>query len=147
MQALWAHRDIEYVAYVNSSENQSHQWPMVFTMLFHLHLYSVIKYLSTSHIWIYNRVVQNVSWPVIVAVAESSNRDGEGLPHWVQCVLDHLCLVADGEPASKITDIRPLKGEHIHIAHVVPVKIIPHHFSFLCNVTKCFAGCCLFISA
>lgn len=91
-----------------------------------------IKYLTLfySHsIWIHNRVVQNVFWPVIVAIAESSNRDGKGLPHRVQCVLDHLRLMADGEPAGKITDMMPLKGEHVYIAHIVPVKIIPHHLS------------------
>lgn len=36
--------------------------------------------------------------PVVVAVAKRPNRDGEGLPRWIQRVLDHLCLVADGEP-------------------------------------------------
>lgn len=36
--------------------------------------------------------------PVIVPVAERSDRDGEGLPHRVQRVLHHLSLVADGEP-------------------------------------------------
>lgn len=48
-------------------------------------------------------------WPVIVSIAESSNWDGEWLPYRVQCVLDHLCFVADGEPANKITEIRPLE--------------------------------------
>lgn len=37
--------------------------------------------------------------PVIITVAKSPNRDLEGLPHWVQCILHHLCLVADGEAA------------------------------------------------
>ena len=36
--------------------------------------------------------------PVIVSVAERSDRDGEGLPHRIQRVLHHLSLVADGEP-------------------------------------------------
>lgn len=36
--------------------------------------------------------------PVVVAVAQRSNGDGEGLPRWIQRVLDHLRLVADGEP-------------------------------------------------
>lgn len=36
--------------------------------------------------------------PVVVAVAQRSNRDGEGLPRWIQRVLDHLRLVTDGEP-------------------------------------------------
>lgn len=66
----------------------------------------------------------DVSSPVIVAVAESPNRDGEGLPHWVQRVLNHLCLVADGEPASKVTDLRSLKGKHVNSASVVPVMLI-----------------------
>lgn len=74
-------------------------------------------------------MLQNVFLPVVVAVAESSDRDGEGLPRWVQSVLDHLCLVADGEPVSKITDTWRLKG--VHNAHIVPVKIIPHHLSAL----------------
>lgn len=71
--------------------------------------------------------MSNVFWPVIVAVAESSNRDGEGLPYRVQCVLDHLCLMADGEPAIKATDTWLLKGEYIYIAHIVSVKIISDH--------------------
>lgn len=37
--------------------------------------------------------------------------------------------MADGEPASKTTDIRALKGEHIYIAHIVSVKMIAHHLS------------------
>lgn len=36
--------------------------------------------------------------PVVVAVAQRSNRDGEGLPRRIQRVLDHLRLVTDGEP-------------------------------------------------
>lgn len=36
--------------------------------------------------------------PVIVSVTECSDRDGEGLPHRVQCVLHYFSLVADGEP-------------------------------------------------
>lgn len=43
--------------------------------------------------------------PVIVPVAQRSDRDGEGLPHGVQRVLDHLRLVADGEP---------VRAEQIH---------------------------------
>lgn len=35
--------------------------------------------------------------PVIVSIAECSDRDGEGLPHRVQCVLNHFSLVADGK--------------------------------------------------
>lgn len=93
--------------------------------------------------------MQNVFSPVIVAIAESSNRDGEGLPHWVQRVLNHLRLMADGEPASKITDIRPLQGKHVYIAHIVPARIIPHDFGILCSLiclsTNCFAGCCVFL--
>lgn len=37
------------------------------------------------------------SSPVVVTVAEGTHRYGEGLPHWVKCVLHHLRLVADGE--------------------------------------------------
>lgn len=37
--------------------------------------------------------------PVIITIAESPDRDLKGLPHWVQRVLHHLCLVADGKPA------------------------------------------------
>lgn len=36
--------------------------------------------------------------PLIVSVAERPDRDGEGLPHWVQRVLHHLRLVADSKP-------------------------------------------------
>lgn len=77
--------------------------------------------------------MQNIFPPVIVAIAESSNRDGEGLPYWVQRVLNHLRLMADGEPASKVTDIRPLQGKYVYIAHIVPVRIIPHDFGILCK--------------
>lgn len=38
--------------------------------------------------------------PVIVTIAECPDRDGEGLPYWVQCVLYHLRLVANGEPGN-----------------------------------------------
>lgn len=38
------------------------------------------------------------SSPVVVSVTECPDRDGEGLPHGVQVVLDHLGLVADSEP-------------------------------------------------
>lgn len=44
--------------------------------------------------------------PFIVSVAERPDRDGEGLPHWVQGVLHHLRLVADGESGHKHTQIR-----------------------------------------
>lgn len=40
-------------------------------------------------------------WPVIVSVAQGSNWNSEGLPHRVERVLDHLRLVADGEPVGK----------------------------------------------
>ncbi len=39
--------------------------------------------------------------PVVIAVAESTNGDLEGLPNWVQRILHHLCFVADGKPAEK----------------------------------------------
>lgn len=35
--------------------------------------------------------------PVVVAIAEGAHGDGEGLPHWVECVLHHLCLMADSK--------------------------------------------------
>lgn len=38
------------------------------------------------------------SSPVVVSVTECPDRDGEGLPHGVQVVLDHLGLVADSKP-------------------------------------------------
>lgn len=38
--------------------------------------------------------------PVIVSITECSNRDGKRLPNRVQIVLDHLSLVADGEPGN-----------------------------------------------
>lgn len=38
--------------------------------------------------------------PVIVSITECSNRDCKRLPNRVQVVLDHLSLVADGEPGS-----------------------------------------------
>lgn len=41
-----------------------------------------------------------VASPVIVSVTQSSDRDGERLPNGVQIVLDHLGLVADGEPGN-----------------------------------------------
>lgn len=53
-----------------------------------------------------------LSQPVVVTVAERSNREGEGLPHRVQRVLDHLRLVADGKPEGRRPDVRPpRKGE------------------------------------
>lgn len=39
--------------------------------------------------------------PVVIPVTESSHGDFEGLPHGVQRVLHHLCLVADGESGRK----------------------------------------------
>lgn len=36
--------------------------------------------------------------PVIVSITKCSNRDGKRLPNRVQIILDHLSLVADGEP-------------------------------------------------
>lgn len=44
----------------------------------------------------------SVNLPVIVSIAERSDRDGEGLPHRVQCVLHHLGLVADSEPGDAV---------------------------------------------
>lgn len=41
--------------------------------------------------------------PVVITIAKSPNRDLKGLPHWVQRVLHHLCLVADGKPAERET--------------------------------------------
>lgn len=35
--------------------------------------------------------------PVIVSIAQGSDGDLEGLPYWVQGVLHHLCLMANGE--------------------------------------------------
>lgn len=39
--------------------------------------------------------------PLIVSVTEGSDRDGEGLPHWVQSVLHHFSLVADSKPGDQ----------------------------------------------
>lgn len=39
--------------------------------------------------------------PVVVSVAQRSDGDFEGLPHWVQGVLHHLRLMADGESETK----------------------------------------------
>lgn len=41
--------------------------------------------------------------PVVITIAESPNGDLKGLPHWVQCILHHLGLVADGKPAERET--------------------------------------------
>ena len=35
--------------------------------------------------------------PVVVSVAEGPHWDGDGLPHGVQSVLHHLCLMADSK--------------------------------------------------
>ncbi len=43
--------------------------------------------------------------PVIVSITECSNRDGKRLPNRVQVILDHLGLVADGEPGSTKTQL------------------------------------------
>lgn len=50
--------------------------------------------------------------------------------------------MADGEPASRVTDIGPLKREHIYIAHI-PVKIIQHLLSAasFAALQNAFAGC------
>lgn len=82
-------------------------------------------------------------WPVIVSIAESSNWDGEWLPYRVQCVLDHLCFVADGEPANKITEIRPLES----VAHLFCSDCLDENelalsiVCFPCNAPKCFVFC------
>lgn len=68
--------------------------------------------------------------PLIVSVAECSDRDGEGLPHRVQCVLHHLSLVADGKPGDvgrqgfKILEHTSLRKEK--------EKIFPLRFSLRC---------------
>lgn len=38
--------------------------------------------------------------PVIVSIAERPHWDGERLPHWIQCVLHHLCFMADSKPTA-----------------------------------------------
>lgn len=35
--------------------------------------------------------------PVVVPVAQGPDRNFESLPHWIQRVLHHLCLMANGE--------------------------------------------------
>lgn len=39
--------------------------------------------------------------PLIVSITEGPDRDGEGLPHWVQGVLHHFSLVADSKPGDQ----------------------------------------------
>lgn len=53
--------------------------------------------LGTSH----KHLQRESDLPVIIAIAKSSNRDLKGLPHWVQRILHHLCLVADRKPAEE----------------------------------------------
>lgn len=49
--------------------------------------------------------------PVVVPITERPDRDGEGLPNRVQVVLDHLSLVADGEPGDTQDMSRVFVGE------------------------------------
>lgn len=75
---------------------------------------------------------QNTFWPVIVTIAESSNWDGEGLPHRVQRILDHLCLMADGKPGNKQQTESCLKVLHVCTPTIVgEEEIAPPLFRFL----------------
>lgn len=39
--------------------------------------------------------------PVIIPIAECSHWDGKRLPNWIEGVLHHFRLVADGEPGQR----------------------------------------------
>lgn len=54
---------------------------------------------------------QTAHSPVIVPITERPDRDGEGLPNWVQVVLDHLSLVADGESGDTQETSRVFGGQ------------------------------------
>lgn len=72
------------------------------------------------------------SSPVVVSVAECPDRDGEGLPHGVQVVLDHLGLVADSKPGDTWEtsswfmwrDVNVASRRNL-LAHVRQNKLVP----------------------
>lgn len=72
------------------------------------------------------------SSPVVVSVTECPDRDGEGLPHGVQVVLDHLGLVADSKPGDTWEtsswfmwrDVNVASRRNL-LAHVRQNKLVP----------------------
>lgn len=63
-----------------------------------------------------------VPWhsPVMVPIAEGTDRNGKGCPNGVQCIPHHFCLVTDGETGGRT---RREQGSHS------PIPTSPQSFT------------------